>query len=485
MPVTLGGLKAGEEAYVSVTAVDVGILNLTRYQAPEPSEFYFGQRQLGLDLRDLYGYLIDGLQGTRGAIRSGGDGKGAATDGAPPIFAPLARYSGVTKVGADGKAAVEFDVPAFNGTVRVMAVAWSAGQVGEGKADVIIRDPVVLQGTLPRFLNVGDQSRFHVALDNVEAPAGDYIVDVDVRGPVSVPAEALRTTLKLAKGQKAAVVLPVTAAGIGTASFDLRLTGQGIDVAQNLVLRVQPATSALVRRSVRPLPAGGSISISGDLLGDMLLGSGSVSVSVSSLASLDVPALLKQLDRYPYGCTEQTVSRAMPLLYVNRLEAQERFGLDDKADDRIKASIERVLMRQSSNGSFGLWSVGGEDVWLDAFVADFLTRSREQKFAIPQKAFDLALDHLRNSVVNASAVKPEESAGMAYAIYVLARNGRPIMGDLRYLVDTKLADFSSPLARAQLGAALALLGDKGRATTAFHSALDLLDASPRRRLFEA
>ena len=485
IPLKLAGLKAGDEAYVAVAAVDVGILNLTRYQAPEPSEYFYGQRQLALELRDLYGFLIDGLQGTRGAIRSGGDAAAPASEGPPPIFEPLARYSGVTKVRPDGTALIEFDVPAFNGTVRVMATAWSANQVGEGKTDVIIRDPVVLQGTLPRFLNVGDQSRFHIALDNVEGPAGDYIVDIDAHGPVSVPADALRTTLKLAKGQKTSLTLPVTAAGLGTARFDVRLKGQGIDITQSLTLRVQPSASTLVRRSVRPLPGGGTLNLSSDLLADTLAGSGSVSVSVSPLTSLDVPALLKQLDRYPYGCTEQTVSRAMPLLYVNRLEAQERFGLDEKADDRVRAALEKVLNRQSSNGSFGLWSVGGEDLWLNAFVGDFLTRAREQNFSVPQKGFDLALDQLRNSLVNASDVKADTAAGLAYSAYVLARNGRPVMGDLRYLVDTKLDEFGTPLSRAQLGAALALLGDKGRAATAFKSALDLLDRQRTEEVWRA
>ena len=236
---------------------------------------------------------------------------------------------------------------------------------------------------------------------------------------------------------------------------------------------------------MRPLPGGGTLNLSGDLLADTLPGSGSVSVSISPLTALDVPALLKQLDRYPYGCTEQTVSRAMPLLYVNRLEAQERFNLDEKADERIRNALDRVLNRQSSNGSFGLWSVGGEDLWLNAFVGDFLTRAREQNFAVPQKGFDLALDQLRNSLVNASDVKPETASGLAYSAYVLARNGRPVMGDLRYLVDTKLEEFTTPLARAQLGAALALLGDKGRAATAFHSALDLLDRQRTEEVWRA
>ena len=204
---------------------------------------------------------------------------------------------------------------------------------------------------------------------------------------------------------------------------------------------------------------GGAITVSADLLADLVPGSGQVSVSVSPLAALDVPGLLKALDRYPYGCTEQTVSRAMPLLHVNRLASLEHLALDANADERVQNAIERVLARQGANGSFGLWGVGGEDLWLDAFTADFLTRARERQFPVPQTAFNLALDRLRNQVVNTGEIVKEEAAGIAYALYVLARNGRPVMGDLRYLADNKLADFATPLARAQIGAALSALGE--------------------------
>ncbi|HVL21408.1 MAG TPA: MG2 domain-containing protein, partial [Amaricoccus sp.] len=135
LPVKVTGMKAGEEAYVTLAAVDIGILNLTRYESPDPSKFFFGQRQLGHDLRDLYGYLIDGMQGTRGAIRTGGDAA-PMMDGEKPTQEPLARYSGVVKVGPDGTAKVDFDMPAFNGSVRVMGVAWSAGRTGQASADV-------------------------------------------------------------------------------------------------------------------------------------------------------------------------------------------------------------------------------------------------------------------------------------------------------------------------------------------------------------
>jgi len=472
LPVKVTGASAGEEAYVTVAAVDVGILNLTRFESPDPSKFFFGQRQIGHDLRDLYGYLIDGMQGVRGAIRTGGDAA-PALEGEKPTQEPVARYSGVVKVGADGVAKVEFDVPAFNGSLRVMAVAWSTGRTGQASADVIVRDQIVAQATLPRFLAIGDQSRFHLQIDNVEGPAGPYVVDLDVRGPVLVAADATRRTLQLAAGAKSQITIPVTAAGLGRAEFDVRVTGPGgIGTVQNLAVRVQPSAATIARRIVRPLPGnGGAITVSSDLLADLVPNSGQVSVSVSPLASLDVPALLKALDRYPYGCTEQTVSRALPLLHVNRLASLEQLAIDGNADERVQNAIDRVLTRQGANGSFGLWSVGGDDLWLDAFTTDFLTRARERQFAVPQTAFNLALDRLRNQVVNTGEIAREEAAGIAYALYVLARNGRPVMGDLRYLADNKLASFATPMARAQIGAALSALGDRGRGRAAFTSAL--------------
>lgn len=478
LPITLSNLKAGEEAYVTVAAVDVGILNLTRYKSPNPTGHFFGQRQLSGEMRDLYGYLIDGMQGAKGAIRSGGDAAPEAK-GERPTQEPLARYSGVVKVNADGTVPIEFEIPAFNGTVRVMAVAWAAGKTGEAEADVIVRDPIVVQPTVPRFLALGDKSQFHIDINNVEGATGDYVLDVDLRGPVSVTLDPALRKIHLEKGKKVSFALPVIAAGLGTAELDLTLKGGGESLNQSVRVNVKPSAPSIVDRTVRPLASGQSLEISSDLLASFVPKSGSVAVSVSPFAALDVPSLLAALDRYPYGCTEQTVSRAMPLLYVNNLATMESLALDENANKRIEAAIERVLSRQGANGGFGLWSISTDsgDIWLDAFVTDFLTRARERNIAVPQTAFMLALDRLRNKVVNSTEFNAEDRAGIAYALYVLARNGRPVMGDLRYIVDNKLGEFNLPMAKAQLGAALALLGDRGRADTAYASALDALQTT--------
>src|SRR5205814_532340 len=196
IPVKINGLNPGEEARIVIAAVDVGILNLTKYKPPAPDDYYLGQRRLTTDVRDLYGQLIDGMQGARGQIRSGGDENAAQLEGSPPTQKPLALYSGIVTVQADGSATVMFDIPDFAGTARVMAVAWTREKVGRANGDVIIRDPVVLTATLPRFLLNGDRGTMHLDLDNVEGASGEYKVEVKSEG-VNVAGNAAPQTLRL------------------------------------------------------------------------------------------------------------------------------------------------------------------------------------------------------------------------------------------------------------------------------------------------
>jgi uncharacterized protein YfaS (alpha-2-macroglobulin family) len=477
LPIHVAGLAPGEEAHATVSAVDVGILNLTGFKTPDPGAYFFGQRKLPVEIRDLWGMLIDGMQGEAGAIHTGGDASGGV-EGNLPTQEPLALFSGVIKVDDQGNASVSFDLPAFNGSVRLTAVAWSKDKVGSAQADVTVRDSVVVAATLPRFLNVGDRSEMHVDIDNVEGDAGEYKLDLDIHGPLTADADAMTKSVRLDLHQRKSVAMPIAAAGIGVAELDLRLTGPKTDLTQHFRLGIASGAPDSYRRTVTPLPGGGSQTISGDLLADFIPGTGSIAISASPFGALDATALLAALQRYPYGCSEQTVSVAMPLLYVNRLASIEHLGVDPDLDGRINQAIERELGRQSASGAFGMWSADSndDDAWLDAFVTDFLTRARERNFAVPSQAFDQALDRLRNEVVNAPEPTKDNAAAIAYALYVLARNGRPVIGDLRYLTDAKLEAFPTPLAKAQLAAALAMLGDQARAAGAFGAALKALDA---------
>src|SRR6476660_9291292 len=423
------------------------------------------------------------MQGTRGQICSGGDSAGNELSGSPPTQAPLALYSGIVAVGRDGSAQVQFDIPAFAGTVRVMAVAWSKDKVGRASGDVIVRDPVVLTATLPRFLLTGDKSTMNLDLDNVEGAAGAYNLTVSAEGTVAI-GEGATKSLQLRAKQRDRVVVPLNASGAGPATVKVAIKGPGdFALERSYVMNVKPATQVLARRTVKPIAKGESLTLSSDLFADLVPGTGAVALSIGASTALDAASLLKALDRYPYGCSEQITSRAMPLLYVNELASAAHLALDDAIDQRIRDAIDRVLARQSSNGSFGLWGVGGDDPWLDAYVTDFLTRAKERGFAVPDTSFKLALDRLRNVVGTAADASKDGGRNLAYALYVLARNGTVPLGDLRYLADAKLDDLGTPIAKAQIAAALGLLGDRTRAERVYKSALDALKPPAQRELF--
>ena len=157
-----------------VSAVDVGILNLTNHQPADPDGWYYGQRQMGLEIRDIYGRLIDGSAGAFGTIRTGGDGPQASSKGSPPTEKLIAFFSGPVKLDAEGKASVSFDIPQFNGTARINAVAWTATAVGHATKDIIVRDPIVLIASAPKFMAPDDVAEATVTIANADGPAGEY-----------------------------------------------------------------------------------------------------------------------------------------------------------------------------------------------------------------------------------------------------------------------------------------------------------------------
>ncbi|GGK48602.1 alpha-2-macroglobulin family protein [Salinarimonas ramus] len=482
IPVRLANLAPGERAFVTLAAVDVGILALTNYEAPDATEHFLGQKRLGAEVRDLYGYLIDGMQGTRGAIRSGGDSAPAGLAAPPPDQPPLALHSGIVEVGPDGTAEMTFAIPAFNGTVRVIGVAWSAGKVGDATVDVLVRDPVVVAATAPRFLNAEDESRLHVRLDNVSGPAGRYTLEALPLGSLDIAIGERLVDVMLGEGANAEASFPLVAGAPGDAGVSVTLTGpDGLSLTQEVAVPVAPGTEGVVRREIARLAPGASLRITDDLLADIQPGTGLVSVAVTPIGRLDPPGMIQALQRYPYGCTEQLVSQALPLLYAGALVGPEALELPRDREETIRSVVAQVLGRQTASGSFGLWSASSyDDLWLTAYAADFLTRAREEGFEAPQAALDRALERLRNHVANTTEVEGDDGAALAYAAYVLARNGRPVMGDLRYLADARIDAFETPLARAQIGAGLALLGDTARAETAFGAALTRLAADETR-----
>ncbi|MBK1644003.1 alpha-2-macroglobulin [Thiocapsa imhoffii] len=475
IPLQVANATSGEPIHVTMAAVDIGILNLTRYQAPAPDRWYFGQRRLGMEIRDLYGQLIDRMQGVPGIVRAGGDRLQLRLEGAPPTEALMAFQSEILRLDADGRGVIGFEVPDFNGTIRLMAMAWSAHGVGHAVSDVVIRDPVVIMASLPPFLAPDDQSRLRLEFTHLDGPAGAMTLSMTGGEEViEIPPEQREQTLLLDGGGQADVTIPLTARAIGEASLRVALqTPDGQVLTKDLRLSVRANAARVSHSSIVELPPGGTLPLDTEGWSRMVPGTAQLTASITGAEALDVAGLVLRLDGYPYGCTEQLTSRVLPLLYLDEVASLIGLGTPSTIAQQVHEAIGDILLNQSANGSFGLWGLGGDDPWLDAYVTDVLTRAREQGYAVPDTAFTMALDHLRNRL----AYVPDFSRGgeeIAYALYVLARNGRAAISDLRYYAESKLDAFATPMAKAQLAAALALYGDRARADRVFAAAVAML-----------
>jgi uncharacterized protein YfaS (alpha-2-macroglobulin family) len=473
VPVKVTGLAADEEAYVTVAAVDEAVLKLTEFESPAPEKYYFGKRQLGVELRDLYGRLIDARANTVGVLRSGGDSFAKRSVAGLPDKSSkvVALFSGLVRLDGDGAAQVRFDLPDFQGQLRLMAVAFSAHKVGSGVGSITVRDPVVTTVSLPRFLAPGDTGRIGVTINNLEGAAGDYHLTLSAGGSATF-STPMNRIVQLSQGGRFSDGFPLSAMTPGNASLELELSGPGdLKVVRDFTIGVRPAQAYQLRRFVGRLQPGERVTLDNGAAGEFLPGTAEALLSISPRPDWDVPSLLRALDRYAYGCLEQTTSRALPLLYVEDVARLWHTDPGASTTEILDRAISHVVELQRSDGSFGVWSDSGDTVpWLDAYAADFLIRAKEHGKNVPDYAIKSAVVWLHD-YVRQDHTEIAELPAVTYAHYVLARAKSDDLDTLRYFNDTQLARLPTQLAKAQVAAALAQYGDAARAAAAYDVAL--------------
>jgi uncharacterized protein YfaS (alpha-2-macroglobulin family) len=474
IPVTIKGLDSGEDAYLTLAAVDEGILQLTDFKSPDPNTYYFGKRRLGVNMRDDYGRLIKPEKAPVGSMREGGDSFG----GRPLAVVPtktVALFSGIVKVGSGGIAQIPLDVPDFNGELRLMVVAWSGNKLGHADRPLTVRDPVVADIVLPRFLAPGDHSQAALNMNNVEGGAGVYVATVTASGPISVTNGQVVLRQSLRVGQRTLVPVPINGSGLGVGSVSLKVTGpRGFSVARSWQMEVRAPQLDIATDDQQVFAGGASYRADGKLIANVVRSTAAVSLNVSSAHGYnDVPGLLRWLDRYPYGCIEQTTSRAMPLLYFNDLADLAHLKKDMSIHDREQDAVDTVLDMQNYAGNFGMWSAGSDaDPWISVFALDFLYQAKGKGFVVPNEALRRGTGWLKS----AAASDSNNDNVRAYAFYVLARQGQVNLSDLRYFADTRGPEMNTGIAAALTGAAAAQAGDRSRAAFAFGRARDILAA---------
>jgi uncharacterized protein YfaS (alpha-2-macroglobulin family) len=462
--------RSGGTTFLTLAAVDEGILQLTDFKSPDPLGYFFGKRRLGLDIRDLYGQLIDGKEGKRGEIREGGDEAGLNSRGAPPEIKLVALFSGLVKLDDAGKATIHLDIPDYNGRLRLMAVAFDGSNVGSAEAGLVVRDPVVALISTPRFLAPGDESTLSISVQNLDAAAGSYHVALKAGDDVQLGDGAVFDA-DLKVGDTVAKRVPLLGRTIGSGTIGMTITGpSGFSLTRDFTVPVRAGEAPMSQTLSRVLAPGASFVLSKAALTPFLPETATLQASVSARPNLDVPRVLEDLSHYPYGCLEQTTSIAFPLLYVKELAAIWDVKNDDPQGDkdRIQSAVDRAFEHERSDGMFGLWSAEDPaDSWLTAYAMDFLTEAQAQGYRMSELGYSNGLKGLQLVVGQYSANDGEALNARAYALYVLAKAKAVNLSDLRYFNDTYLDSLPTPIAKAQIAAALAMSGDMERAGAAF------------------
>ena len=470
---------AGKPAHVTVSAVDVGILNITRFPVPDAPAHFFAQRRLGVDAYDIYGRVIESFDGNTGKLKFGGDMALAAL---PQAKRPTARvqtvdlFSGPVALDAKGNARVQLNVPDFNGTLRVSAMVYSDQRYGNRDVETLVRAPILAEASMPRVMAPGDRSMVTLDVQNFTGKPGQFTVRVDGEGPLGI-AESSRS-VQLGADAKSTLSFPLTAQeGYSVAKVRVRVDGNGFKVDRRYDLPVRAAWPQVLRSQTRTLDPLAPVTLDSSFIDGLMSNSVSARMLVSALPPIPFASALQGALNYPYGCAEQTTSKGYAALMLDQATSAMlgADGLDAKARrERMEGAFGRLASMQVANGNFSMW--GNDDYInpaLTPYIAEFLLDAKDAGFAVPENVLQKALDRISEDLLsggnqfygqdNREALK---FANQAYSGYVLARVNRAPLGTLRTLWDNERSKAVSGLSLVHLGVALSLQGDGKRGQAA-------------------
>ncbi|SEU09633.1 Ig-like domain-containing alpha-2-macroglobulin family protein [Stigmatella erecta] len=468
--------------YATVAVVDEGILSLTRFQSPDPLKELIAKRALGVETYETIGWTL--LVPPAGNSRSTGGDEGGDASGRVQPVKPVALWSGVVPVPASGKLSLPFSIPQYRGAVRVMAVTAGAKRVGRASAQVLVRDPLVLQATLPRFLTQNDEIQIPVFLTNLSGSPQEVKVTLTAENlPVpgmAMPAASMGSPLKLLgksegrtrleNGKAATLVFQAKAVqAVGAARLKVTAEGGGHTAFEQLDVPLLPAGPR--ERQVQRLElAAGRMDLMPYLQGWVPTTERST-FWVTTNPYAESLQHLSYLVRYPYGCIEQTTSSTRPLLFVSQLidNVDPSLTGNKKVEDMVMAGLNRIVSMQTPAGGFGYWPGDTEPVaWGTAYATHMLLDAQKLKYPVPQDRLEDALAWMGKELTRreGSTVKDRSSGHEAepYMHYVLAMAGKGRKARVQKMVEAfaqqKALSGEEREQEYMLKAALYLSGDR-------------------------
>lgn len=429
--------KSSKPGKAVVFAVDEGILQVARYQTPDPLSHFFRKRALEVDTAQILDLILPEAVLVRRLSAAGGDeyAREALGKNLNPFKRrrdkPVVYWSGIVDIGTEVRELV-YDVPDyFNGTLRVMAVAVSSEAVGARQKKASVRGHFVLSPNVPTFVAPGDTFTVTVGVaNNAEGSGKNAKVTLEL---------AASEHLEALDGSTREIVIPEGREG----SVAFRLRVKPILGSAKLTFTASLGTKKsayAIEASVRPIVPYETTVIAGSFT------SGTKDVKITrtmypELRTLDVSAsplpigiahgLTAYLSKFPYLCTEQLVSRTFPAIV---LKNRPEFGyLHKDAEANLDQTINVLRARQNAEGAFGFWAANSHvSNYQSVYAMHFLTEAMERDYTIPEGLIARGMSYLRGLAHHQSETLAEART-RAYAIYILTRNGTVTTNDVTAL----------------------------------------------------
>ncbi len=437
-------IKSSPHSYVTLTAVDNGVLQVTDFKTPDPYNYYYQKRALEVAAYDMYPLLFPEMYSRLSS--TGGDGEADMEKRGNPMPAKrikiLSYWGGIKKTNSSGIADFEFDIPQFNGQVRLMAVAYKDEKFGNAEATIQVADPIVISSSIPRFLSPGDTLLMPVTLNNTTTRNATAQASIVVTGPIKVLGESAKSININANTENGTVFQIVADRTINVGKIMVNVTALGEKFKEETDISVRPP-STLQKVSGSGSIVGGTSQKIIMPQNDFISGSTKYELIVSKSPVAELSEQLRYLIQYPYGCTEQTVSAAFPQLYfadlADKLKSQNQ---NNNANSNVMEAIRRIKMRQLYNGAVTLWDgEGTEDWWTTVYATHFLLEARKAGFDVDNSLLETMLGYLANRLKTKETINyyynrdqqrkiaPKE---VSYSLYVLALASRSQVSAMNY-----------------------------------------------------
>jgi alpha-2-macroglobulin len=465
-------VKAAPGSFVTLSAVDNGVLQISDFKTPNPYDYFYQKKALQVSAFDLYPLLFAEVRARLSS--TGGDGDLEMEKRVNPMPAKrikvVSYWGGIKKANSSGVAEFEFDVPQFSGELRLMAVSYKGQSFGAADNTMTVADPIVVSTALPRFLSPGDTVNVPVTLTNTTDKAANVTANITVEGPMKVVGGNNQSLNLAAKTEGRATFKIVADPAINIGKVTVTVSGMGEKFIDETEISVRPP-STLQKVTGSGSITGGSSQKVNIGLSDFIPGSSNYSLVVSRSPALELAEQLKYLVQYPYGCTEQTVSAAFPQIYYGDLSDLMQLSKQQNklnANSNIMEAIRKIKMRQLYNGAVTLWDgEGKEDWWATIYAAHFLLEAKKAGFDVDNSLLNTMLNYINNRLKNKETItyyfnrdqnKKIAPKEVAYGLYVLALSGRTNVPAMNYYK-------SNPAilaldSRYLLAAAYATAGDK-------------------------